>query len=83
MIFRVYFFRHFLVKGVKSVVFYQAPSNPSFYTQFINMANDESKVHNRLIYSQMDVIRIQNIFGPKYAKELLESEKKFHVIVSE
>jgi hypothetical protein len=29
------------------------------------------------------VIRMQNVFGPKYTKELLQSEKKFHVIVSE
>lgn len=71
------------MKGVKSIVFYQAPSNPSFYAQIINMAKDESKVHSRLVYCQMDVIRIQNVFGPKYAKELLESEKKFHVIVGE
>jgi hypothetical protein len=72
-----------MVKGIKSIVFYQMPTNPGFYAQIINMARDESKVHSRLIYSSTDVIRMQNVFGPKYTKELLQSEKKFHVIVSE
>lgn len=81
--FSVHFFRHFIVNGVKSVVFYQMPTSPVFYSQIINMASDESKVHSRLIYSATDVIRMQNVFGSKYTKELLQSEKKFHVIVSE
>lgn len=59
------------------------PTNPTFYAQFINMTQDEGKIHSRLVYSHMDVIRLQNVFGPKYTKELLQSEKKFHVIVSE
>lgn len=84
MYFSVHFFRSFLVKGVKSIVFYQAPTNPAFYVQIINMAIGEStKVHSRLLYSSVDVIRLQNVFGPRQAKELLQSEKSFHLIVSE
>jgi U3 small nucleolar RNA-associated protein 25 len=81
--FRVHFFRHFIVRGVKSVVFYQMPTHPAFYAQMINMAKDESKVHSRLIYSAPDVIRMQNVFGTKYTKELLQSEKRFSVILAE
>ncbi|KAI6191331.1 U3 small nucleolar RNA-associated protein 25-like protein [Aphelenchoides bicaudatus] len=80
---RVHFFRHIIVKGVKSVVFYQMPTNPEFYAQMINMTNEEGKIHSQVIYSNTDVIRMQNVFGPKYTKELFQSEKKFHALISE
>jgi hypothetical protein len=81
--FRCHYFRHFVVTGVKSVVFYQMPANPAFYSDIINMIKNEDKPYSRLIYSTIDVLRLQNVFGPKHTKELMQSEKKFHALVSE
>ncbi|KAI6173865.1 U3 small nucleolar RNA-associated protein 25-like protein [Aphelenchoides besseyi] len=80
---RCQFFRHFAVRGVRSLVFYQMPINPAFYTDIINMVTEEAKIHSRLIYSKYDALRLQNVFGPAQAKELLRSEQNFHALISE
>ncbi|KAI6205758.1 U3 small nucleolar RNA-associated protein 25-like protein [Aphelenchoides besseyi] len=80
---RCQFFRHFAVRGVRSLVFYQMPFNPAFYTDIINMVTEEVKIHSRLIYSKYDALRLQNVFGPAQAKELLRSEQNFHALISE
>ncbi|KAI6243865.1 U3 small nucleolar RNA-associated protein 25-like protein [Aphelenchoides fujianensis] len=80
---RCQFFRHFAVRGIRSLLFYQMPTNPAFYADVINMITEEPKVHSRLIYSKFDVLRLQNVFGPAQVKELLRSEQSFHALVSE
>lgn len=80
---RCHFFRHFLVGGVKAVVFYQVPAVPRFYVDVLNMAQPEGTLHATLLFSKTDVLRMQNVFGLQQTRELLSSPKKFHALIGE
>ncbi|CAD5229350.1 unnamed protein product [Bursaphelenchus okinawaensis] len=80
---RCQFFRHFFVKGVKAVIFYQLPIVPRLYYDTINMTKGDGTLSTSLIFSKSDVLRLQNVFGMQQAKELILSQKKFHALVSE
>jgi len=82
---RFYFFFRYGIKGIKSLVFYQLPVNPEFYAELVNLSQpDGENILSRIIYCQhSDLIRMQNIFGAKVTKELMNSEEKLHAMIGE
>jgi len=81
---RFYFYYRYKIKGIKSIVFYQLPMFPQFYTEIINTAMlSDSHLRSRVLYCKYDVIRLQNIFGSSIAKDLVNTEKDYHAIVGE
>ncbi|KAK6018797.1 hypothetical protein OSTOST_15590, partial [Ostertagia ostertagi] len=74
---RYYFFNRKALKGMAKIVFYQLPSHPDLYSEFINMANCEAanRFSSVLFYCQCDRIRLQNTFGTELAKSILSSKK--------
>ncbi|KAK5969784.1 Digestive organ expansion factor [Trichostrongylus colubriformis] len=82
---RYYYFKRKALKGMAKIVFYQLPSHPDLYSEFINMANCESanRFSSVLFYCKYDRIRLQNTFGTDLANSILSSSKVVQVIVSE
>ena len=66
-----------------SLVFYQLPINAKFFTDLVNDSSPEGRLESKVIFSKFDLFRMQNIFGPEQAKQLIKSDKKFHALVSE
>uniref|UniRef100_A0AC34R6J8 U3 small nucleolar RNA-associated protein 25 homolog n=1 Tax=Panagrolaimus sp. JU765 TaxID=591449 RepID=A0AC34R6J8_9BILA len=80
---RFHYFKRYTIKGVKSIVFYQLPLNPHFYPELINESSPDNQLESKVIFSKIDLFRLQNIFGTSQAKELIKSDKKLHVLMSE
>ncbi|VDK49752.1 unnamed protein product [Gongylonema pulchrum] len=78
---RFHFYRRYNIKGIKSVVFYQPPAQPTFYHELINLVVSEC-VYVRLLYTKLDFLRLANIFGDQCAQKIIASQKAVHVIVS-
>ncbi|KJH53084.1 hypothetical protein DICVIV_00769 [Dictyocaulus viviparus] len=82
---RYYYFNRRRLRGISKIVFYQLPSHPDFYSEFINMANyeDGTRLSSVLFYCNYDRIRLQNTFGTDLANSIMSSEKMIQAIVSE
>uniref|UniRef100_A0AC35TU81 U3 small nucleolar RNA-associated protein 25 homolog n=1 Tax=Rhabditophanes sp. KR3021 TaxID=114890 RepID=A0AC35TU81_9BILA len=80
---RFHYYKRFNIKGIKTLIFYQLPSNPHFVSQMINMSELETPLVTRIIFSPVDSIRLANIYGTAHAKELLNSPKNYHVLLSQ
>uniref|UniRef100_A0A1I7YQN2 BPH_2 domain-containing protein n=1 Tax=Steinernema glaseri TaxID=37863 RepID=A0A1I7YQN2_9BILA len=81
---RFHFYRHYVIRGVTSYLFYQLPLNPTFYHEIVNSSMAEgSKTVTRIIFNKFDAIRLRNTFGAENAKALLSAKQDFHVLASE
>lgn len=82
---RYYYFNRRPLRGIAKIVFYQLPSHPDFYCEFINMANCEAgtRFSSVLFYCLYDRIRLQNTFGTDLANSIISSKKTVQAIVSE
>ncbi|KAL6727995.1 hypothetical protein Aduo_009812 [Ancylostoma duodenale] len=82
---RYYYFNRRPLRGMERIVFYQLPSHPDLYCEFINMASCEAttRFSSVLLYCKYDRIRLQNTFGTDMANSIIASSKKVQAIVSE
>ncbi|CAD6198948.1 unnamed protein product [Caenorhabditis auriculariae] len=82
---RFYFFNRRPLRGIRRLIFYQIPSHPALYSEFINMSesSDSKRFLAILLYCKLDRIRLQNTFGTEMAAGILASPQKVQAIVSE
>ncbi|KAI1724343.1 utp25, u3 small nucleolar RNA-associated SSU processome protein 25 domain-containing protein [Ditylenchus destructor] len=80
---RFHFYYRAKLKGIKSVVFYQLPANPQFFTEILNMAQPETKLVSQVLYCEFDVLRMQNIFGIAESKDFFDKDVKYRALLGE
>uniref|UniRef100_A0A183VEG9 U3 small nucleolar RNA-associated protein 25 homolog n=1 Tax=Toxocara canis TaxID=6265 RepID=A0A183VEG9_TOXCA len=79
---RFHFFRRYRIKGIRSLLFYQPPSQPRFYHELINMVTHNERVLVRILHTKFDSIRMANIFGDDIYGGVSKSTKNIVVILS-
>ncbi|CAB63357.1 Digestive organ expansion factor homolog [Caenorhabditis elegans] len=82
---RWYFFNRRHLTGVHRVVFYQLPSHPLFYSEFINMSDAETSQRFLavLLLCKYDRIRLENTFGTEMAAAVMSNKQAVQAIVSQ
>uniref|UniRef100_A0A0K0EJT1 U3 small nucleolar RNA-associated protein 25 homolog n=1 Tax=Strongyloides stercoralis TaxID=6248 RepID=A0A0K0EJT1_STRER len=80
---RFHYYNRYLIKGIKCLIFYQLPLNPHFFEQMINMSELETPLTTKILFSDIDSIRLGNIYGSSMTKQLIKSEKNYHVMLSQ
>ncbi|EJD52459.1 DUF1253-domain-containing protein [Auricularia subglabra TFB-10046 SS5] len=75
---RFYFFRRYKIRGIRNLVFYQAPEHAQFYSEllsfpFLEDGVDASDVSARVLYSQYDCMRLERIAGTAALAGLLDN----------
>ncbi|KAF1762001.1 hypothetical protein GCK72_010261 [Caenorhabditis remanei] len=82
---RWYFFNRRHLTGVHRVVFYQLPSHPLFYSEFINMsdADTSQRFLAILLLCKYDRIRLENTFGTEMAAAVMSNKQTVQAIVSQ
>ncbi|KZV95033.1 DUF1253-domain-containing protein [Exidia glandulosa HHB12029] len=75
---RFYFFRRYKIRGIRNLVFYQAPEHAQFYGElltfpFLDDGVDASDVTARVLYSKYDCMRLERIAGTAGLPALLDS----------
>ncbi|CAI5446133.1 unnamed protein product [Caenorhabditis angaria] len=82
---RWYFFNRRQLTGVHRAVFYQLPSHPLFYSEFINMSDSDTKQRFLavLLVCKFDRLRMENTFGTEMAQAILSNKQQVQAIVSE
>ncbi|KAH7108368.1 DUF1253-domain-containing protein [Auriculariales sp. MPI-PUGE-AT-0066] len=75
---RFHFFRRYKIRGVRNVVFYQAPDHAQFYSEllsfpFLDEGVEASDVSVRVLYSSYDCMRLERLAGTAALSGLLEA----------
>ena len=81
---RLHHFRRYEIKGVKSVLFYQPPTNPEFYTEVVRFIGKSAFLGEtdlnistvRCLYSKMDGLALERIVGTKRAAVLTRGQNE-------
>lgn len=83
---RLHHFRRYEIKGVKSVIFYQPPTNPEFYSEVVRFIGKSAFLGNtdlnistvRCIYSKLDGFSLERIVGTKRAAVLTHGQNEIY-----
>lgn len=81
---RLHHFRRYEIKGVKSVFFYQPPTNPEFYNEVVRYVGKSAFLGTtdlnistiRCIYSKMDGLSLERLVGTKRAAILTRGQNE-------
>lgn len=78
---RAHHFRRYHIKGVKAVVMYGLPENPSFYKEvvggflgssIISATTDSGSAYVRSLFSRLDILKLERVVGTKRFPTLLK-----------
>lgn len=83
---RLHHFRRYEIKGVKSVIFYQPPTNPEFYSEVVRYIAKSAALGDtdlnistvRTIYSRLDGLSLERIVGTKRAAVLTHGQNEIY-----
>ncbi|KAL4239096.1 hypothetical protein ACF0H5_003799 [Mactra antiquata] len=85
---RIHFYKRYVLRGIRHLVFYSLPQYPHFYSDMCNMLNDvKSKYRQQnqtctVLYSKFDALRLAEVVGTDRAKQMIYSEKSVHMFVT-
>ncbi|XP_035663958.1 digestive organ expansion factor homolog [Branchiostoma floridae] len=84
---RFHFFRRYRIKGIRSLVFYELPLFPHFYSELCNMleAGGEEGVLDRtctVLYTKYDAQRLAAVVGASRCGHMITSGKSVHMFVT-
>jgi U3 small nucleolar RNA-associated protein 25 len=76
---RFHFYHRYKIRGIKNIVFYALPQYPTYYSEFLNMVEDEGTC--LVLFSKFEVFSLEQIVGSKRCERLLTSDKSTHVFI--
>lgn len=75
---RFHFFRRYVVRGVKNLVFYGLPSYPVFYNELVQGCDVLGEV--KVIYSRFEALALERIVGSEKAEKMINGEKSCFLV---
>lgn len=81
---RFHFYRRYLIKGIRHIIFYQLPTYSHYYSEFANMVQDstEYSITVTVLYCKLDALKLSGTIGYQRAKAILEAENSVHMFVT-
>ncbi|XP_074845683.1 U3 small nucleolar RNA-associated protein 25 homolog isoform X3 [Carettochelys insculpta] len=84
---RFHFYKRYLIKGIRNLIFYELPTYPHFYSEVCNMltatANGEEATWTcTVLYSKYDAQNLAAVVGVDRAAQMLQSQKNVHLFVT-
>ncbi|XP_030413468.1 digestive organ expansion factor homolog [Gopherus evgoodei] len=84
---RFHFYKRYLIKGIRNLIFYELPTYPHFYSEVCNMlmaraSGEEATWTCTILYSKYDAQKLAAVVGVDRAAQMLQSEKNVHLFVT-
>eukprot|EP01065_Artemidia_motanka_P029862 TRINITY_DN35926_c0_g1_i1.p1 TRINITY_DN35926_c0_g1~~TRINITY_DN35926_c0_g1_i1.p1 ORF type:complete len:760 (+),score=246.67 TRINITY_DN35926_c0_g1_i1:68-2347(+) len=77
---RFYFFRRYVLRGVKTIIFYQLPICTWFYSELVNQLQTDGQAPTVLtLYSKYDSYSLQRVLGTDRARKVVAAEGGAHM----
>ncbi|KAM4040529.1 U3 small nucleolar RNA-associated protein 25 homolog [Anomaloglossus baeobatrachus] len=84
---RFHFYKRYMLKGIRNLIFYELPTYPHFYSEVCNMMTawnkgEEATWTCTVLYSKYDAQRLAAVVGAKRTAQMLQSKKNVHLFVT-
>ncbi|XP_067421120.1 U3 small nucleolar RNA-associated protein 25 homolog [Emydura macquarii macquarii] len=84
---RFHFYKRYLIKGIRNLIFYELPTYPHFYSEVCNMlkatvSGEEATWTCTVLYSKYDAQKLAAVVGVDRAAQMLQSTKNVHLFVT-
>uniref|UniRef100_A0A8C8SDD1 U3 small nucleolar RNA-associated protein 25 homolog n=1 Tax=Pelusios castaneus TaxID=367368 RepID=A0A8C8SDD1_9SAUR len=84
---RFHFYKRYLIKGIRNLIFYELPTYPHFYSEICNMlkatvSGEEATWTCTVLYSKYDAQKLAAVVGVDRAAQMLQSKKNVHLFVT-
>ncbi|KAG6933542.1 digestive organ expansion factor -like protein (zebrafish), partial [Chelydra serpentina] len=84
---RFHFYKRYLIRGIRNLIFYELPTYPHFYSEVCNMltataSGEEATWTCTVLYSKYDAQKLAAVVGVDRAAQMLQSKKNVHLFVT-
>ncbi|CAJ0921741.1 unnamed protein product [Ranitomeya imitator] len=84
---RFHFYKRYMLKGIRNLIFYELPTYPHFYSEVCNMMTawnkgEEATWTCTVLYSKYDAQRLATVVGAERTAQMLQSKKNVHLFVT-
>ncbi|NXN08071.1 DIEXF factor, partial [Indicator maculatus] len=84
---RFHFYKRYMIKGIRNLIFYELPTYSHFYSEICNMmkATDngvDATWTCTVLYSKYDAQKLAAVVGIERAAQMLQSKKNVHLFVT-
>ncbi|XP_005997442.1 U3 small nucleolar RNA-associated protein 25 homolog [Latimeria chalumnae] len=84
---RFHFYKRYMIKGIKNLIFYELPTYPHFYSEVCNMVKESNSGEEAtwtctVLYSKYDAQKLALVVGADRAAQMLQSKKSVHLFVT-
>ncbi|KAM4770868.1 U3 small nucleolar RNA-associated protein 25 homolog [Rhinophrynus dorsalis] len=84
---RFHFYKRYMLKGIRNLIFYELPTYPHFYSEVCNMMKawnrgEEATWTCTVLYSKYDAQRLAAVVGAERTAQMLQSKKNVHLFVT-
>eukprot|EP01062_Namystynia_karyoxenos_P035558 TRINITY_DN26006_c3_g1_i1.p1 TRINITY_DN26006_c3_g1~~TRINITY_DN26006_c3_g1_i1.p1 ORF type:complete len:782 (+),score=313.66 TRINITY_DN26006_c3_g1_i1:78-2348(+) len=77
---RFYYYRRYVLRGVRTIIFYQLPVSTWFYSELVNQMELEGEGPTVLtLYSKYDALQLQRVLGTERARRVIAAESAAHM----
>ncbi|KAM4693895.1 U3 small nucleolar RNA-associated protein 25 homolog isoform 2-T2 [Discoglossus pictus] len=84
---RFHFYKRYMLKGIRNLIFYELPTYAHFYSDICNMMKashrgEEATWTCTVLYSKYDAQRLAAVVGAERTAQMLQSKKNVHLFVT-
>lgn len=84
---RFHFYKRYLLKGIRNLIFYELPTYSNFYSEVCNMMRawnrgEVATLTCTVLYSKYDAQRVAAVVGAERTAQMLQSKKNVHLFVT-
>lgn len=76
---RSHFFHRYKIRGGHHLVIYSLPGRKDFYPELVNMLGESPNPKCNVLFSPLDILKLERIVGTSSARRLVSSDKSMFV----
>ncbi|CAM0957228.1 unnamed protein product [Alopecurus aequalis] len=76
---RSHFFHRYKIRGGHHLVVYSLPGRKDFYPELVNMLGESPNPKCNVLFSPLDILKLERIVGTSSARRLISSDKSMFV----
>ncbi|XP_037444364.1 U3 small nucleolar RNA-associated protein 25-like isoform X2 [Triticum dicoccoides] len=76
---RSHFFHRYKIRGGHHLVIYSLPGRKDFYPELVNMLGESANPRCNVLFSRLDLLKLERIVGSSSARRLISSDKDMFV----
>ncbi|KAL6865121.1 hypothetical protein ACP4OV_016272 [Aristida adscensionis] len=76
---RSHFYHRYKIRGTQHLLIYSLPGRKEFYPELVNMLGESKNPKCNVLFSRLDILKLERIVGTSAARRLISSDKSMFV----